>query len=185
MSGDTQSCHCWRLMLVVSLAHIADVGSGCGPQPQCLVGTAGGDPRTVGAERHAVHIGLRGVRLRRVRGKGAASGMTSSLTWTCPTAGSPRTGTATAPSTGRWCGDESSHQRGAPQAQERLEVIHINTDWRGRAKPGPWYGRYYEDGTPPTQGVGTRTGGARPVYAGALWDPPRWPGIRPGFARKG
>jgi len=24
-------------------------------------------------------------------------------------------------------------------------VIHINTDWRGRAKPGPWYGRYYED----------------------------------------
>ena len=32
---------------------------------------------------------------------GAASGMTSSLTWTCPTAGSPRTATATAPSTGR------------------------------------------------------------------------------------
>jgi hypothetical protein len=26
--GDTQSGHCWRLMLVVSLAHIADVGSG-------------------------------------------------------------------------------------------------------------------------------------------------------------
>ena len=25
MSGDTQSRHCWRLMLVVSLAHIADV----------------------------------------------------------------------------------------------------------------------------------------------------------------
>ena len=24
-------------------------------------------------------------------------------------------------------------------------MIHINTDWRGRAKPGPWYGRYYED----------------------------------------
>jgi hypothetical protein len=49
MSGDTQSRHCWRLMLVVSLAHIADVGSGVrGPQPQCLVGTAGGDPRTVG-----------------------------------------------------------------------------------------------------------------------------------------
>jgi len=94
------------------------VGVG-GPQPQCLVGTAGGDPRTVGAERHAVHIGLRGVRLRRGSGKGAASGMTSSLTWTCPTAGSPRTGTATAPSTGRWCGDESPHQRGAPQAQER------------------------------------------------------------------
>jgi hypothetical protein len=28
ISGDTQSRHCWRLMLVVSLAHIADVGSG-------------------------------------------------------------------------------------------------------------------------------------------------------------
>ncbi len=28
MSGNTQSRHCWRLMLVVSLAHIADVGSG-------------------------------------------------------------------------------------------------------------------------------------------------------------
>ena len=28
MSGDTQSRHCWWLMLVVSLAHIADVGSG-------------------------------------------------------------------------------------------------------------------------------------------------------------
>ena len=27
-----------------------------------LVGTAGGDPRTVGAERHAAHIGQRGVR---------------------------------------------------------------------------------------------------------------------------
>jgi hypothetical protein len=21
----------------------------------------------------------------------------------------------------------------------------INTDWRGRAKPGPWYGQYYRD----------------------------------------
>ena len=37
------------------------------------------------------------------------------------------------------------HIKGAPQAQERPEVIHINTDWRGSAKPGPWYGRYYED----------------------------------------
>ena len=39
----------------------------------------------------------------------------------------------------------SHHIKGVPQAQERQEVIHINTDWRGRAKPGPWYGRYYED----------------------------------------
>ena len=29
--------------------------------------------------------------------------------------------------------------------KKRQDVIHINTDWRGRAKPGPWYGRYYED----------------------------------------
>ena len=28
MSGDTQSRHCWWLMLVVSLEHIADTGSG-------------------------------------------------------------------------------------------------------------------------------------------------------------
>ena len=28
-----------------------------------------GEPNTVGTERHAVHIGLRGVRLRRVRGR--------------------------------------------------------------------------------------------------------------------
>ena len=40
-------------MLAVSLAHNADAVRG--PQPQCLVGTAGGDPRTVGAERHAAH----------------------------------------------------------------------------------------------------------------------------------
>ena len=39
----------------------------------------------------------------------------------------------------------SHHIKGVPQAQERQEVIHINTDWRGRAKPGPWYGRYYAD----------------------------------------
>ena len=56
MSGDTQSRHCSWLMLAVSLTHNADAVRG--PQPQCLVGTAGGDPRTVGAERHAVHIGL-------------------------------------------------------------------------------------------------------------------------------
>ena len=51
-------------------------------------------------------------------GKGAASGITSSLTWTCPTAGSPRTGTATAPSTGRWCGGESAHQGCATSARK-------------------------------------------------------------------
>src|SRR6476660_9700980 len=103
-------------------------------------------------------------------GKGAASGITSSLTWTCPTAGSPRAGTATAPSTGRWCGDESPHQKGAPQAQERQEVIHINTDWRGRAKPGPWYGRYYEewDAAHPTAWVRGQAVPGR-FYAGALW----------------
>ena len=61
----------------------------------------------------------------------------------------------------------SHHIKGVPQAQERQEVIHINTDWRGRAKPGPWYGRYYEDwDARAPQGVGTRTGGAGPVLCG-------------------
>src|SRR5690242_21162444 len=36
--------------------------------------------------------------------------MTSSLIWTYPMAGSPRTETATAPSGGRCCSDESPHQ---------------------------------------------------------------------------
>ena len=31
------------------------------------------------------------------------------------------------------------------QAQEREEVTHVGTDWRGRAKSGPWYGAYYQD----------------------------------------
>jgi hypothetical protein len=65
-----EAVHCWRLMLVVSLAHIADVGSGyVGHSRSVLSAPPEGDPRTVGAERHAVHIGLRGVRLRRVRGR--------------------------------------------------------------------------------------------------------------------
>ena len=42
----------------------------------------------------------------------------------------------------------SHHIKGVPQAQERQEVIHINTDWRGRAKPGPWCGRYYDHASP-------------------------------------
>src|SRR6476646_655153 len=31
------------------------------------------------------------------------------------------------------------------QAQEREEVTHVDTDWRGRAKSGAWYGAYYQD----------------------------------------
>jgi hypothetical protein len=69
MFGDTQSRHCWRLMLVVSLADIADVGSGYVGHSR---GVLSAPPEMIrvpsGAERHAVHIGLRGVRLRRVRG---------------------------------------------------------------------------------------------------------------------
>ena len=49
-------------------------------------------------------------------------------------------------------------------------MIHINTDWRGRAKPGPWYGRYYEDWDAAHPGAWVR-GQAVPgrFYAGALW----------------
>ncbi|HEV7854961.1 MAG TPA: hypothetical protein VGP27_26895 [Mycobacterium sp.] len=54
--------------------------------------------------------------------------------------------------------------------KERQEVIHINTDWRGRAKPGPWYGRYYEDWDAAHPKAWVR-GQAVPgrFYAGALW----------------
>ena len=64
----------------------------------------------------------------------------------------------------------SHHIKGAPQAQERQEVIHINTDWRGRAKPGPWYGRYYQDWDAAHPKAWVR-GQAVPgrFYAGALW----------------
>ena len=64
------------------------------------------------------------------------------------------------------------HQRGAPQAHERQEVIHINTDWRGRAKPGPWYGRYYQDWDAAHPEAWVR-GQAVPgrFYAGALEKP--------------
>ncbi len=64
----------------------------------------------------------------------------------------------------------SHHIKGAPQAQERQEVIHINTDWRGRAKPGPWYGHYYEDwdtAHPKARVRGQAVPGR--FYAGALW----------------
>ena len=49
-------------------------------------------------------------------------------------------------------------------------MIHINTDWRGRAKPGPWYGRYYEDWDAAHPQAWIR-GQAVPgrFYAGALW----------------
>jgi hypothetical protein len=66
MSGDSQSRHCWRLMLVVSLAHIADVGSGYVGHSRSVLSAP---PEVIrvpsGAERHAVQIGLGGVRLRR------------------------------------------------------------------------------------------------------------------------
>ena len=64
----------------------------------------------------------------------------------------------------------SHHIKGAPQAQERQEVIHINTDWRGRAKPGPWYGRYYQDwdAAHPTAWVRGQAVPGR-FYPGALW----------------
>jgi hypothetical protein len=80
----------------------------------------------------------------------------------------------------------SHHIKGAPQAQERQEVIHINTDWRGKAKPGPWYRHYYEDwdAAHPKAWVRGQAVPARSMRA-RCGDPPRWPGMRPGFARKG
>jgi hypothetical protein len=49
-------------------------------------------------------------------------------------------------------------------------VIHINTHGRGRAKPGPWHGRYYEDWDAARPKAWVR-GQAVPgwFYAGALW----------------
>ena len=55
MSGDTQSRHCWWLMLVVSLAHTRRGVGVTRPHPQGFVATAGDDARAVGAERHAGH----------------------------------------------------------------------------------------------------------------------------------
>jgi len=55
-----------------------------------------GDPNTVGAERHAVYIGLRGVRYGGFGG-GCRKRYDFVPHMTCPTARSPRTGTATAP----------------------------------------------------------------------------------------
>jgi hypothetical protein len=58
MSGDIQSRHCWRLMLVVSLAHIADVESGhLGHSRSVLSAPLEAIRVPSGAERHAVHIG--------------------------------------------------------------------------------------------------------------------------------
>ena len=44
-------------------------------------------------------------------------------------------------------------------------MIHINTVWRGRAKPGPWYGHYYEDCRVKEPGTGATAG-----HAAELWD---------------
>src|SRR5258708_9120942 len=54
--------------------------------------------------------------------------------------------------------------------QERQQVIHINTNWWGRAKPGPWYGRYYQDwdAAHPTAWVHGQAV-ARRFFPGALW----------------
>ena len=46
----------------------------------------------------------------------------------------------------------------------------INTDWRGRAKPGPWYGQYYREWDARHPGAWIRgqlvPGG---FYSGNLW----------------
>src|SRR6478672_4827049 len=100
-------------------------------------------------------------------GKGAASGITSSLTSTCPTAGSPRTGTATAPSTGRWCGVESPHQKRCATSARRAGSDPHQHRLAGKSQTRPVVRPLLRGlGGRPPQGVGTRTGGARPVLYG-------------------
>ena len=80
MSGETQSRHCWWLMLMVSLAHNA-AGSGYRPQPHRLVGAAGDDAAPVGANATLDTAGVAGQRWRRsaVRYRRPTSAVLSSL----------------------------------------------------------------------------------------------------------
>ena len=57
MVGEIQSWHCWWLMLEVSFEHtVATVASrGGGPQPDGVIGAAGGQGVPVGAKRHTEH----------------------------------------------------------------------------------------------------------------------------------
>ena len=68
---------------------------------------------------------------------------------------------------------------------DRRPELEISTDWTGHAKPGPWYGRYYEDWDAAHPKAWVR---GQAVPAGSMrascGDPPRWPGMRPGFTRK-
>jgi len=101
---------------------------------------------------------------RRVR-EGCRKGMTSSLTWTCPTAGFTKAGNS-------YCsehvGDESPHQRGRHKRKKGRSDPHQH-DWRDEPKPGrgtatiPGLGR-----RPPQAWVSGRAVPGR-FYAGALW----------------
>lgn len=156
------------------------------PQPQCSVGTAGGDARTVGAERHAVHIGLRGVRLRRVRGRCRkrhefVPDLELPEGWFTKDANSYclehwpmlRRGATTlkrcAP-TARRAGSHPHQHRLAEKSQTRARGTAATT--RTGTPPTPRRG--YADRRCPAGSMRARCG-----------DPPRWPGTRPGFARKG
>ena len=53
---------------------------------------------------------------------------------------------------------------------DRRPELEMSTDWTGHAKPGPWYGRYYEDWDAAHPKAWVR-GQAVPgrFYTGALW----------------
>ena len=72
------------------------------------------------------------------------------------------------------------------QAQEREEVTHVGTDWRGRAKPGPWYGAYYQDWNERHPGAWVR-GELVPgsFYRGDRWGSSTLSWDRDWFARHG
>src|SRR5258708_38293602 len=78
----------------------------------------GGDPRTVGAERHAVHIGLGGVRLRRGWGRGAPTGWLPPLPGPAPPPGHPRRGKPTLPAPAAGAGGGHHPPEGGPPREK-------------------------------------------------------------------
>ena len=65
-------------------------------------------------------------------------------------------------------------------------MTHVGTDWRGRAKPGPWYGAYYQDWNERHPGAWVR-GELVPgsFYQGDLWGSSTLSWDRDWFARHG
>ena len=70
--------------------------------------------------------------------------------------------------------------------KEREEVTHVDTDWLGRPKPGPWYRAYYQDWNERHPGAWVR-GELVPgsFYQGDLWGSSTLSWDRDWFARHG